>query len=323
MGAEMNIRFLALLALVSAVCLASQTAEAADPTISSYTEATATGPFDTAATGVSIGTISTATSPDNTIYYDSQLGYNASGYGSVSQVGGASSQATLFGASSTSASSQADLTIGQLRAGAGTTTNVTGFAIFGWSAEAQFGDTLFFTHPGALPTDVTTVGFSIEITGTLGDIPNGNTTSSGQPFVRYVVSLGSAGGISGIPQGFNQTGYDMVSPVLINQSFGIPSTNNGVLDQIITGTFQFTGAAAIVPIMEDLYVGGQYGYADVTHTATFSFDTLPDGVSFTSASGESLADAVPGPVVGAGPASFAFTALILGWLVRRRGHHAV
>ena len=32
---------------------------------------------------------------------------------------------------------------------------------------------------------------------------------------------------------------------------------------------------------------------------------------------------VPGPTVGAGPASFAFAALVLGWLMRRRAHQTV
>jgi hypothetical protein len=276
--------FLAGLATVAIIGLL-QNAHA-EPLVSFYTAATATGPFNTVVTGPSSVTVSRAQSPDSTIYYDPDIGYNGVG-GVVSQIGGASALAGLNGAYS--AANTFD--VGSLHAGAGTSVNVAGFTVFGWSASSQFGDTLFFTHTGVSASNVTTISFTINITGTLGDIPGGNTTSSGQPFVNYVLSLGGAGGISGIPQGFNQTGVGLVSPVDIIRSYGIL----GVIDDTITGSFQFTGVAAIIPMVTNLSVGGQYGYADVSDTATFSIGALPDGVSFTSASGDFLASGVPEP----------------------------
>ena len=69
-----------------------------------------------------------------------------------------------------------------------------------------------------------------------------------------------------------------------------------------TGTDGF--ARLVVP--EDV-AGGRY----VSNIAEIS---IFDGTS---------ASTVPGPTVGAGPASFAFAALVLGWLMRRRAHQTV
>ena len=49
-----------------------------------------------------------------------------------------------------------------------------------------------------------------------------------------------------------------------------------------------------MPIFMLLTAGGQYGYADFGNTASFTFDPLPAGVSYTSASGDFLT-AVPEP----------------------------
>ncbi len=61
--------------------------------------------------------------------------------------------------------------------------------------------------------------------------------------------------------------------------------------------FTFEGAAATVPFWMELNAFGQYAFADLGDTATFSFAQLPDGVSYTSASGDFLAGpgAVPEP----------------------------
>ena len=53
--------------------------------------------------------------------------------------------------------------------------------------------------------------------------------------------------------------------------------------------FTFEGAAATVPFWMELNAFGQYAFADLGDTATFSFAELPDGVSYTSASGDFLA----------------------------------
>jgi PEP-CTERM motif-containing protein len=278
-GCGMNGKCIVSLALVifaTSAGLGPENAQASP--LTSFTKASATGPFDSVVTGPTAGTIATATSPDTTIYYDPSIGYNAVG-GTVSQVGGASALANL--------------SVGQLRAGAGTTVHVTGFSIFGWSAYADLGDTLFFSNPGASASQTTTVGFSIHITGTLGDIPEGTTTSSGQPDVQFGLLLGPVGGLpTGTPSGFSQSAVNLVNPVSLTREWGGPL---GTLDQTLTGTFQFQGTAAIIPLLEYLDVSGQYGFADITHTATFSFDALPDGVSYTSASGEFLTGGVPEP----------------------------
>jgi hypothetical protein len=52
------------------------------------------------------------------------------------------------------------------------------------------------------------------------------------------------------------------------------------------------------------------------------FGTTP-GTAFLDDLSITTASAVPGPTMGAGPASFAFAALVLGWLVRRRAHQTV
>ena len=71
-------------------------------------------------------------------------------------------------------------------------------------------------------------------------------------------------------------------------------TTTGSYSQDLHGTFKFQGTDAVVPIFMLLSVGGQYGYADFGNTAKFTFDPLPAGVSYTSASGDFLT-AVPEP----------------------------
>lgn len=273
-------RSLGLKVFLSVAAITTGLAEASAATVltSSYSQAVANGPFNAANTGSQINIpFAHAQSPDSTIYYDPAIGYNAV-EGSVSQVGGAESLANLL--------------VGQLRAAAGTTTHVTGYLIFGWNAAAAYGDTLFFKHIGASPTTKTTVNFSVNLTGTLGDLPGGNGTGSGQPLVQFGLSFGAAGGTNYVPQSFSQSAFNMVSPVNVGQTW---YGDLGPFNHILTGSFEFTGAAAIIPMTEFLAVSGQYGYADLYDTAQFSFGTLPDGVSFNSASGEFLAGAVPEP----------------------------
>ena len=61
-----------------------------------------------------------------------------------------------------------------------------------------------------------------------------------------------------------------------------------VINQVFSGSFSFEGISATVPLFMSLTAGGQYDFANVGDTATFSFNTLPTGVSYTSASGDFL-----------------------------------
>jgi len=154
------------------------------------------------------------------------------------------------------------VTTHELHAGAGTTTNVNGYALFGWSASAQWGDTFLFTHTGASASQITTINFTVQITGTIGDLPNyGNNAS-----VSYNIDVGGGAAFGGIPGNFNQSGVNLVNPVGIIWQYSTP----GYVDQTITGSLEFTGNAAIIPIAQDLYVSGAAGYADILDTATFS-----------------------------------------------------
>jgi hypothetical protein len=66
-----------------------------------------------------------------------------------------------------------------------------------------------------------------------------------------------------------------------------------------------------------LQVSNQYGLSDFSDTAAFSFNTLPQGVSFTSASGNFLA---PTPLPAALPLfATGLGALgLLGWRRKRK-----
>jgi hypothetical protein len=46
----------------------------------------------------------------------------------------------------------------------------------------------------------------------------------------------------------------------------------------------------------ELFAAGQFGYADFGDTTAFSFDTLPQGVSFTSESGDFLTGNAATPI---------------------------
>ena len=267
-GLDMIARsFLSYVIGASALIWGTQHARAVTDLDTYYSEAVATGPFNSVSVGPRAASISQATSPDTVIYYDPTIsGYDGLG-GIPTQFGGASALANV--------------TTHELHAGAGTTTNVNGYALFGWSASAQWGDTFLFTHTGASASQITTINFTVQITGTIGDLPNyGNNAS-----VSYNIDVGGGAAFGGIPGNFNQSGVNLVNPVGIIWQYSTP----GYVDQTITGSLEFTGNAAIIPIAQDLYVSGAAGYADILDTATFSFGTLPLGVSYTATS------AVPEP----------------------------
>jgi hypothetical protein len=187
-----------------------------------------------------------------------------------------------------SATALADRTTGQLHVAAGATYIGPGGGSFGFAASgtAQFGDTLVWSAPGASASTLTTISFTAHVDGTLS--PPG--FGSGQPTGSFLLEVGSG---ESFTNGFSPTtsanalgrGYQY------SQAYGQP----GTIDVNITGTFSFTGDQATIPILMSLSAGGQYGFADFGDTATFSFNALPDGVSYTSASGNFLSGSVPEP----------------------------
>jgi hypothetical protein len=198
--------------------------------------------------------------------------------------------------------------VGQLHAAAGPTViNSTlqgaenGFAA---GATASYGDTLLFSNQNAGPTTITTIGFTVSVHGSVDARASGSFTLAIGVF--SVLSPCTAGG-------FCPAQFNVESSANINVSWVGPANVN----QTLPATFSFIGPLADIPIEEVLSVAGQYGYADFSDTATFSFDALPPGVSYTSASGDFLT-ATPLP---AALPSFA-TGLgglgLLGWRRKRK-----
>jgi uncharacterized membrane protein (GlpM family) len=102
------------------------------------------------------------------------------------------------------------------------------------------------------------------------------------------------------------------------QLFGGTDTSR-IIDEDVAGSFSFLGLAAYVPIFAQLSVPGQRGLADFEDTVAFSFPSLPDGVSFTSASVFFTGPAaVPSLIIGAELAGLVLACGCLLALARRR-----
>ena len=120
--------------------------------------------------------------------------------------------------------------------------------------------------------------------------------------------------VAGIADGFNPAVMGLFNGGVISESY----SRGTVVSQDYTGSFQFVGPLAIIPVSMMLSVGDQYGYTDFSNTAAFSFDTLPAGVSYTTASGDffaSEAAAVPEPT----SLLLLGTGLLALVVIRRRG----
>jgi hypothetical protein len=137
--------------------------------------------------------------------------------------------------------------------------------------------------------------------GNIGFGAGARSPSSGQPGASFFVVLGN-----GIRfQDFNPTAGNVLQNGSASgdwQLFGGTDTSR-IIDEDVAGSFSFLGPAAYVPIFAQLSVHGQRGLAEFEDTVAFSFPSLPDGVSFTSASGFFLP--VPQPFPAPSP--------VLGW----------
>lgn len=158
---------------------------------------------------------------------------------------------------------------------------------FGAVAHAVFGDTLYMTSSNA----DTIVTFSIHIDGELTSIAN----------ALLYVSVGDAafgglypqdGGFSTASISANVSGSTQAYRWELDDPAGQMS-----IDETLQASFSFTGPMATVPVYFQLSTQGSLGLANFSNTATITLDALPNGVSFTSASGDFLADsgAIPEP----------------------------
>lgn len=173
------------------------------------------------------------------------------------------------------ATAEANRATGELRVIAGESASYNGQFPFPASATATFGDTLIFVNPN--PNSEQIIQFTVHVDGTLGAI--------GSPGANWGLYLG----LDQHQGSFNSNAANVVSGYAGAYSWGGFS---GDFSNDFTGQITITGASAIVPIYMSLSAYGSYDMADLSHTATFSFTNLPEGVTF-SASGGLLTAAVP------------------------------
>jgi hypothetical protein len=231
-----------------------------------FSEASTTAPLDNDTdTGQLSSLAAESTNPITSLYYDPTIGYNVTS-GSPVSTGRSKASAEFI---------HNKLESIQLHAAGGATFLYPVGYGFGFpaSANAFVGDTLYFKNSGASASTVTTVGFSVQIDGTLSPF-TGTDSGLAEASISLEVGLGSLGAFNPVASNV-QDYYD-------NAIVWYGSPN--VVDTDMIGTFTFTGSTATVPLLMQLHAQGQYAFADFSDTATFSFSPLPSGVSFTSAS---------------------------------------
>jgi hypothetical protein len=281
------------LALALVAALIASGAQAASAPTDYFVEANTNGLGSPTTTGAIAGPTASSTDPTTIEYYSPILGFNTVS-GTVVETG--------------TASASANLSSGSLHAVAGPTGICCGFSTPpGLSASAALGETLNFSNPGASPTTVTTVDFTVHVDGTSTLAPGllGGTGSGGFSDINLFVGP-NAGNDSLWPIGFSPaspacsafiTTNCVYNSGAINHSWGtsFTSSSNSAVNQDFSGGFSFKGTSAEVLLEMDLTVIGQYYYTNYSNTVAFSFAPLPSGVSYSSASGSFLSDTQPVP----------------------------
>jgi hypothetical protein len=147
-----------------------------------------------------------------------------------------------------------------------------------------------------------------------------DTTMGG---AEFGLSIGpNEGGVTP-PSGFNPQSFWCSATITTDCVYnGYEITGDwpgydATVNQNSIGSFSFEGSSAAVSIAMFVEAIGQYGYTDFTDTASFSFDTVPSGVSYTSASDDFLVGNQSVPESGA-IAIFVTALLGLVFLQRRR-----
>lgn len=228
-----------------------------------------------------VGTpFATITSPVTAVYFSTSL--------QTLSLSGTPGELSATG----NAKATADLLNGSLHASAGVTSQGPLWGSYGFSAAgaAEFGDTLYFTNQSAGPSTVTTINFSVHLDGVLEGASTGSGLASAQLFAAVGVPFDY--GSAGYPGGFDPATNNIVSTGgVLETYYGQP----GPINKTFTSSFSFIGPSAAAGIYMWLDAASQYYYSDFGQTASLSFNNVPAGVSFTSASGDFLTTAVPEP----------------------------
>jgi hypothetical protein len=189
------------------------------------------------------------------------------------------------------------------------------------SVTAQITDQLLFSVANATASTITDIGVTFQISGTASpNVPTQPGQSGPGINLNGQLDMGSAE----ITYGFNNAAGDPVNGV-VNEDLGWVSSQ--ILSQspdsfIFSGVYQLTGASPSVPILLQLSCGTVGNTTcDFADTGAVSFD-LPEGVTFTSASGVFLTQPLTSTPEPASEAVFVCGALLCGIVVSRRHNNA-